>query len=586
MNERAELREDEFDAEMQEWSTGAHLTAAPDIVEVRRNGGVAALVGGGASGVAIAYLGRAAETGAVLDWLFVVVLSVIGTFHLHAFVDARTPLLVADGQGVRIRLGRAWRGMRWGAIAAVEHTPRPNLLRDGRLVLVPRNEEKMLAELDASGRRQSWLSERLYGAPFALPLGLATRVTGAEGDLTTALRQLAGNTATVVELAPGSTEPVIDVEIVEQEVGERSGFRLPDPRPFLAALIARFGRDLDRRVGSASDPIENDWEPELPQEVVASATPEPLRKPRFGIRTELRAQGTPVDEEAETELRGRELRRHGSVDLVEEAAGWSERVRPIARVGDSVPPLVIDEFSQPAPDPVIGPELAAARTRIGLSVDQLAERTRIRPHVIESIEVDDFAPCGGDFYARGHLRTLARVLGVESAPLLTRYEERYADAPINARRVFEAELASGGIRATRGGPNWSILVAAIMTLVLAWSIARLVMDTPVEIQNPAPALADGSGPQPNYTGEQLGTVRVATVGTGSHVKITNAEDELVFSDYIAAGESTQLETTFPVRVSAQFPTAVKVFIDGDPRGRLTTNPDPELEIDRSYGLRR
>ena len=75
-------------------------------------------------------------------------------------------------------------------------------------------------------------------------------------------------------------------------------------------------------------------------------------------------------------------------------------------------PLVIDDFAvEPAADPVVGPELAAARTRLGLTVDQLAERTRIRPHVIESIEVDDFAPCGGDFYARGHLRTLARVLG-------------------------------------------------------------------------------------------------------------------------------------------------------------------------------
>ena len=139
---------------------------------------------------------------------------------------------------------------------------------------------------------------------------------------------------------------------------------------------------------------------------------------------------------------------------------------------------------EPAADPVIGPELAAARTRLGLSVDQLAERTRIRPHVIESIEVDDFAPCGGDFYARGHLRTLARVLGVDVAPLLASYDERYADAPINPRRVFEAELATGAdgsIRGTRGGPNWSVLVAAVMALVLVWSIARLVMDAPPEL---------------------------------------------------------------------------------------------------------
>ncbi len=92
---------------------------------------------------------------------------------------------------------------------------------------------------------------------------------------------------------------------------------------------------------------------------------------------------------------------------------------------------------------MVGPQLAAARERLRLSVDQLADRTRIRPHVIEAIEIDDFAPCGGDFYARGHLRTLARVLGVDVAPLLATYDDKYADAPIDPRRVFEAELATG-----------------------------------------------------------------------------------------------------------------------------------------------
>ena len=169
------------------------------------------------------------------------------------------------------------------------------------------------------------------------------------------------------------------------------------------------------------------------------------------------------------------------------------------RAGDAVETIVIEDFPlEPAEDPVIGPEFAAARTRLGLTVDALADRTRIRPHVIESIEVDDFAPCGGDFYARGHVRTLARVLGVDAAPLLAAYDERYADAPVNPRRVFEAELASsGGIRATRGGPNWSVLVAAVMALVLAWSIARLVMDGPVDLRED-PVL-NGSG-GPNHQG--------------------------------------------------------------------------------------
>ena len=96
-----------------------------------------------------------------------------------------------------------------------------------------------------------------------------------------------------------------------------------------------------------------------------------------------------------------ELRRPGSVPLVEDTQAWGDRdwgdlhgnVRPLARAGDAVEPLVIDDDApEPAADPVIGPELAAARTRLGLTVDQLADRTRIRPHVIEAIEVDDFAP--------------------------------------------------------------------------------------------------------------------------------------------------------------------------------------------------
>ena len=174
-------------------------------------------------------------------------------------------------------------------------------------------------------------------------------------------------------------------------------------------------------------------------------------------------------------------------------------MRAIARPGEPVEPLVLDDFEvEPAEDPVIGPELAAARTRLGLTVDQLAERTRIRPHVIEAIEVDDFEPCGGDFYARGHLRTLARVLGVDVAPLLASYDERYAHAPINPRRVFEAELATGAngsIRSTRGGPNWSVLVAVVMALVLCWSIARLVMDTPPELRGTTPVLNGSGGPE-------------------------------------------------------------------------------------------
>ncbi len=131
---------------------------------------------------------------------------------------------------------------------------------------------------------------------------------------------------------------------------------------------------------------------------------------------------------------------------------------------------------------MIGPALALARSRLRLSVDELAERTRIRPHVIEAIEVDDFSACGGDVYARGHLRTLARVLGVEADPMVAAYDARYASAPVTARKVFEAELAGPGraLRPTSGGPRWSVLIGVVLVLVLVWALARLLVPPPAD----------------------------------------------------------------------------------------------------------
>jgi transcriptional regulator with XRE-family HTH domain len=491
------------------------LSVAPDGIEVRRHAGVAAGVGLTASAVAIAYLGRATRSGSVLDWAFVVAMGVLGAYWLASLVDARTPLLVADAQGIRIRLGRAWRGLPWTAVHHVEHTPRRGPLRDGRLVVVPHNLELIEAELTGAGKRHTTISRMLHGAPFAVPLGLSTRVVGAGEDLTLALGRVARDASQVIVVEPDD--------------------------------------DLVETVDTVDDEVEA--QPEVEDALVASPTPAALREAGAARRSEVRRDfiEAPTGDAAAPE--GREMHRPGRVSLVEETQSWGDRVRAIARPGEPVEPLVLDDFEvEPAEDPVIGPELAAARTRLGLSVDQLADRTRIRPHVIEAIEVDDFEPCGGDFYARGHLRTLARVLGVDVAPLLASYDERYAHAPINPRRVFEAELATGShgsIRGTRGGPNWSVLVAVVMALVLCWSIARLVMDTPPEMRGANPVLNGSGGPQGAGNApvaDPVAVVITAAATGGARVVVRDASGEEVFKGDLAVGQSRELKASPPIRV--------------------------------------
>src|SRR4051794_35358407 len=182
-------------------STDTELEMPPS-VEVRRRAGLAVALGAGASLVAIAYLARAVGHGGVMDWVLFAVLGAIGAVNLAALLDARTPLLVADDLGVRLRLGRSWVGLPWGGLHEVEHRPQRGWWRDGLLVVRPHYVQRVIEDLDPGARRTARLNRRLHHAPLAVPLGLATRAVGAEPDLTAALAALADRRTPVVEPVP------------------------------------------------------------------------------------------------------------------------------------------------------------------------------------------------------------------------------------------------------------------------------------------------------------------------------------------------------------------------------------------------
>ncbi|MFI8298825.1 helix-turn-helix domain-containing protein [Streptomyces nigra] len=114
--------------------------------------------------------------------------------------------------------------------------------------------------------------------------------------------------------------------------------------------------------------------------------------------------------------------------------------------------------------PSIGHALRQARLDAGLTVDDVSTATRVRIAIVQAIEADDFAPCGGDVYARGHIRTLAKAVHLDPAPLLAQYEASHGGrpAPTPAAPLFEAER----IRPERRGPNWTAaMVAAIVAVI-------------------------------------------------------------------------------------------------------------------------
>jgi cytoskeleton protein RodZ len=354
------------------------------------------------------------------------------------------------------------------------------------------------------------------GRRLGVRLSLSTRLVGADWhEVDEALGDLSGGAVPIVgRPEPAEVEP--PVEAVEAVVDEAVEADQPDP--------------------------------------VEPAAVEPARASRPALRSEVVVERAPRQDDAVP----------------------AEDVDLPAAVETTV---VIGLPAATVPDPVVGPQLAAARQRIGISVEALAERTRIRPHVIESIEVDDFEPCGGDFYARGHLRTLARVLGVEAAGLLAQYDERYAHAPIDARRVFEAELAAApsGSGDSRG-LNWSVLVAAVMAVVLVWSVARLVMDGPVPLAD-QPVLNGSPGGRANLSSATTEVPVVLTAATGgAQVVVRDARQQVVFDAQLAFMQTAELSVAPPVRISTT-DGGLQVTLDGVDEGSMGATGEG---VERTY----
>ena len=96
----------------------------------------------------------------------------------------------------------------------------------------------------------------------------------------------------------------------------------------------------------------------------------------------------------------------------------------------------------------IGATLAAARRRSGLTVSEVSHSTRVTEPIIRGIEQDDYAACGGDFYARGHIRAIARAVGEDPLPLIDEFDSTWRSAKeITAAEAFQPQHAAAQARA-------------------------------------------------------------------------------------------------------------------------------------------
>ena len=168
----------------------------------------------------------------------------------------------------------------------------------------------------------------------------------------------------------------------------------------------------------------------------------------------------------------------------------------------------------------IGATLAAARRRAGLTVHDVSQSTRVTEPIIRGIEHDDYAECGGDFYARGHIRAIARAVGEDPDPLIEEFDSTWRSAQeITAAEAFQPGLPLR--KRERRRVRWTAFLAVLVLAVLGFAIYKFVsgagraQHTAAASPRPSQAGGHASPPAASAPAVQGSTVQGSTAQASS-----------------------------------------------------------------------
>ena len=167
-----------------------------------------------------------------------------------------------------------------------------------------------------------------------------------------------------------------------------------------------------------------------------------------------------------------------------------------------------------------GSELRERRESAGLSLEELASLTSIRMGLISEMENNKFTHCGGDTYARGHLKNIALKLGLERNHFVEMYDSEHS---MDQRAIHDLLAENNVASIPREGKTLSWKIPALISVVILVIIAsvQIVMSnqssevvapvvtespTPAPTESPAPAPTESPTPAPTQSATQSPTV--------------------------------------------------------------------------------
>ena len=159
----------------------------------------------------------------------------------------------------------------------------------------------------------------------------------------------------------------------------------------------------------------------------------------------------------------------------------------------------------------LGEFLQGARESAGLSIDELSERTSLRAGLLREIENDNFVHCGGDTYARGHLRNIAAIISVDAQTLVDLYNNEHSTG---VRKIHDmlVENSVTKIPTERKTISWKSLAIASLVVLAVIAGGRIIISnsettvTPTSLSSPTPSTTPSSTPSAEASPSQSSEV--------------------------------------------------------------------------------
>jgi cytoskeleton protein RodZ len=242
----------------------------------------------------------------------------------------------------------------------------------------------------------------------------------------------------------------------------------------------------------------------------------------------------------------------------------------------------------------LGQDLAAARKAAGLTIDSLSTKTNLRPALLREFENNIFINAGGDTYARGHLRSIAKALNVSAEVFLDTFDQEHAHAERKIHSQLVENSATIALQERKRLTNKQLAVYSgigialilIATMVISGlkqsSSAPKVKPSPTASASPSISATPTQDPTANNYSSGSGVlVKLEAINGYSWLFVSDNDGVTLYSGRASQGQTFEFSSTELVNLRIGNAGAVKLTVNGKEVPSL--GGDGEV-VNVSYGV--